>query len=457
MKKLKLFTLALTTLFTMGVSAETIFSFTVTAESVNTGTYEANGGTAQCTRAMSTGGSNEITVGSQTFYKFNSSTSWIFTLSSGTFQAGDVFYFTVAATTSDKNGKGVAVNNIPVTGDIPGNGTALLSYTVTAGDAIEGQSSVTVKRNDSDTKFGTIEVIRGGGSPADSDPLPQLKVNKTSVDLHVTPEVANPTAEVVFTGKNLTPGNYAVVVPNLAGLSVEPQVVSVDDDGVLNAGINLSYASAEDVAAASTSISLTIGDEVVQVTLNYSASHTIAYASSINIEQLVLDNGTGYDIRGALAAANIEFDKIDALDSLNDAKTERNEPYLGLKLKTAGAYIKLCVQAGKALNVKFGYIGSPVNVTVNGVDPQQITTDTEEWTSVADNVDHFITFTTSTKNTVVFKQIMVGENIAPVTLPAKTAVDEVEADAPKAHKVIHNGQIVIIRGDKEFNLVGAEL
>lgn len=138
-----------------------IFSYTVVNPAK--GSYTATGGTAECTTAMASGGSNEITIGNQTFYKFNSSSAWTFTLSSGTFLVGDVVSFTCACTTSAKSGKGIAIQTSPVisvTGDFPASTANTISYTVKANDGIAGQSTFSIKRNDSDIKFGTVTVTR---------------------------------------------------------------------------------------------------------------------------------------------------------------------------------------------------------------------------------------------------------------------------------------------------------
>ena len=148
----------------------------------------------------------------------------------------------------------------------------------------------------------------------------------------------------------------------------------------------------------------------------------VDYSQSINIEQLVLDNGKTYDIATALLNKYIEYANINALDSLNDEKILRNEPYLGLKLKTNGAFIKVNVEKGKTLKVKLGNVGEPVNVTVNGVAAAPIDATTEgiiEEFDAAD-VDQEVVFTTTSEKTVVLKQIMIGEDIADVTLPPAT-------------------------------------
>lgn len=172
----KIFTLAAAILASMAMSAEVIFSYTVVNPAA--GTYEAVGGTAKCTTAMASSGSNEITIGTQTFYKFNSSSAWEFTLADeGTFAVGDVISITAACNASSaKSGKGVKLNDIAVTGDFPANTANTITYTVQEGDAIAGQTTITVKRNDSDIKFGSIAVVREGVTPSE-DPVESAEIS----------------------------------------------------------------------------------------------------------------------------------------------------------------------------------------------------------------------------------------------------------------------------------------
>lgn len=172
----KFFTFAAALLASMAMSAEVIFSYTVVNPAA--GTYEAVGGTAKCTTAMASTGSNEITIGTQTFYKFNSSSAWEFTLADeGTFAVGDVISITAACNASSaKSGKGVKLNDIAVTGDFPANTANTITYTVQEGDAIVGQTTITVKRNDSDIKFGSIAVDREGVTPS-TDPVESAEIS----------------------------------------------------------------------------------------------------------------------------------------------------------------------------------------------------------------------------------------------------------------------------------------
>ncbi|MBO7456291.1 MAG: hypothetical protein J6T71_00525, partial [Paludibacteraceae bacterium] len=171
----KFFTIAAALMASMSMMADVIFSYTLTAPGTDNAVYDAVGGTAKCLKAMASSGSNEITIDGQTFYKFNSSSAWDFTLAEGTFAAGDVVSITAACTTSNKNGKGVTLNGIALTGDFPASTANTLVYTVQAGDAIDGQATIQVKRNDSDIKFGTIVVERENVTPS-TDPVTTVTI-----------------------------------------------------------------------------------------------------------------------------------------------------------------------------------------------------------------------------------------------------------------------------------------
>ena len=141
-----------------------------------------------------------------------------------------------------------------------------------------------------------------------------------------------------------------------------------------------------------------------------------AYAQSLNIEQLVVTNGKSYGIKDALTAAGYEYSNLDALDSLNNEKgAARNEPYLGLKIKTQGGFIACNVATGSTIRVKFGYVENDV-LAIAGNDtltltPANKTLDVLEFTAAADT---YVKIQTTSGKTVVIKQIMVNEAIADV-------------------------------------------
>lgn len=301
-----------------------------------------------------------------------------------------------------------------------------ITYIVPAGSKLIGGNKFLLQRNNT-VYLASVAVANcgesTGGGEVDTDPV--LAVNPESVALNATAALPNPSAKVTFSGKNLAAGTYNLSVPDLSGLTVSPASVTVGEDGKLNAEVTISYTSAVEVAAASTSVDLTIGALTKVVVVNYSATLAKSYANSINIEQLVVNNGIKYNIASALVSANIEYANIDALDSLNNSKgNARNEAYLGLKLKKQGAYMACWIQAGQTIRVKFGNVGANVKVIVNGAEqtftPAQLATPLEY--TAAD--DSYVKFETTSSATVVVKQIMVNEPITKVMYNIAYSVGE---------------------------------
>lgn len=155
-------------------------------------------------------------------------------------------------------------------------------------------------------------------------------------------------------------------------------------------------------------------------------------SANLNIEQLVLDYGTNYDIKTALTAAGWDFENLNSLDTLNDLenKAARNEPYLGLKLKTAGAYLQGWIPADGGVVIKFGNLGSDIKVTITGANTNLEQTFTAANLAEMDNEfpiwgyteEVLIKISTVSGGTVVIKQLMlINEGIQEVTLPAPGA------------------------------------
>ncbi|MBR6018077.1 MAG: hypothetical protein IK073_05605 [Paludibacteraceae bacterium] len=300
-----------------------------------------------------------------------------------------------------------------------------ITYTVPAGSKLIGQSKFLLQRNNTVYLASVVvancgEAIEGGEVSTD----PVLAVTPATVTLDVTAANTNPSATVSFSGKNLVAGTYALTVPDLAGLSVSPASVTVGEDGKLNQEVTISYTSAVEVAAATANVSLTIGELTKTVAINYSAVLAKNYASSVNIEGWIIANGKqnidndhiGAAFTAVLDAANIEYGDINALDSLNDSKgNHRNEAYLGLKMKTAGAYMACWIQAGQTMRVKFGNVGGDIKVSVNGGAAQTLTK-----AQLANPLiypageDAYLKFETTSSSTVVIKQIMIDEPIVSV-------------------------------------------
>ena len=263
---------------------------------------------------------------------------------------------------------------------------------------------------------------------ASTDPV--LGVSPAEISLNVTASNTNPSAKVTFSGKNLAAGTYNLSVPDLAGLTVSPASVTVGEDGKLNAEVTISYTSAVEVAAASTSVDLTIGALTKVVVVNYSATLTKKYMKSMNIEQLVLDNGTNYDIRAAFDAANIEYNNIDALDTLNDIeeKTARNYAFLGLKIKKTDSKLAGWLKAGQTIKVRFGNVGADFLIRAMGMDSTgtaanfaNTTVESNKVLEFTAPIDMYLEIVCNSTKTLVIKQIMINQEIAPVVLPAPSA------------------------------------
>ena len=194
-----------------------------------------------------------------------------------------------------------------------------------------------------------------------------------------------------------------------------------------------------------------------------------AYASSLNIEQYVLDNGMhnadndhiGEAFAAVLSGAHYAYENINALDSLNDdpSKTNRNYAFLGLKIKKQGGYIACNLQAGQTIRVKFGNVAADVKAYANDQEmtltPVDKALDVLEFTATEET---FVKLETTTNGTVVIKQIMIDEQIAEVVLPdpLPTGINNAE-EAVKAVKRIVNGQLFIEKNGVLYNAQGARL
>ena len=157
-----------------------------------------------------------------------------------------------------------------------------------------------------------------------------------------------------------------------------------------------------------------------------------AFSSSVNIEQAVLDNGTSWGYAAALTAAKISYDLTPGdgesvgLDNLNYAcgKTDMNNDYRGLKIKSSGKYIQINLQAGKTLKVRFGHRGSAVKLWIDESAQTDIPTDGNYYTYelAAGVANRVVKIGTADAKAVVIKQIMIGEDIATVAVPAPISI-----------------------------------
>lgn len=219
---------------------------------------------------------------------------------------------------------------------------------------------------------------------------------------------------------------YTIALPFYASMPVVGDVTATKND---------SYAADPVVSISDNVITVACeaenGDKLnYTITVNFAPVPTAS--SSINIEQWVLDNQKGKDDAAGIVLAKALFDAHNigyvsphALDSLNDdpSKTNRNEAYLGAKIKAADSQIKVILPASNYLKVKFGNRGATVRVSINGGSPADATITENVYTLPASSEVREVVFSISKASTVVFKQIMINAEIETVTLPWRVTYD----------------------------------
>ena len=299
------------------VWGEVIFSYTLTKAETGLGTYNANGGTAECKRAMAVDGSNEVKIGSQTFYKFNTSSNWVFTLNKA-LAVGDVITCTCAChATSNKSGKGLKLNDVSVTNDFPASTAKTLVITVAAGDAFVGKNVISMFRNDSDIKFGTIEITRNGGGEEEKSSdatLKELKVGGVDValedgQLEYEVELPYGTTEVPtdITAIKNHPKAKSISITNATTLSgTTTIVVTAEDDSQLTYKITFTVADppkSSDATLKDLQVNGTTIEGFARTTYTYtylvpSSTTTAPIVTATKGSDAPCSIGKGYDMSG---------------------------------------------------------------------------------------------------------------------------------------------------------------
>ena len=201
------------------------------------------------------------------------------------------------------------------------------------------------------------------------------------------------------------------------------------------------------------------------VNVTFYAKINYSYATSINIEQWILTNGAGKgattktsallsEMGSKYYATNLAWENGNIeLDSLAN-KEGRNEPYLGLKVKSAGKMINFRLAKNSTVKVKFGAIKSTQpQVSINGGDYGAMTITDGVYTYEAET-ETLLSIKMMDGNAVVFKQIMIDEEIQNVVLPGDPTALDNAADEVKAVKRIENGMLIITKDGKDFNVMG---
>ena len=165
---------------------------------------------------------------------------------------------------------------------------------------------------------------------------------------------------------------------------------------------------------------VTIASVIITQDTTFYGSFTYEYATSINIEQLILDNGKSYNLVSNLGTRHYATNWTNDLDSLTAAKadSDRNYPYLGQKAKASGKMIDFRLANGNTVKVKFGNVPDDVKVVINGKDSTVAKANLANPFSYTATEDSYLSIRSTTANTLVFKQIMIGEEIQDITLPA---------------------------------------
>ena len=183
-------------------SASLIFNISVTYEdetlpsSIFNATISGSTPAATVTPAgtsltLSVNSSSPKTIGSDKYYQWNKDN--IISLGSGKFQVGDIIIADVCGSGNNK-AAGFTVNEgsteYIVTFCASSHGQVF--YTVSAGDGVAGQSSVTLKRKSSDTYVHAFRVLRAGASCSDPGLAYETEtVNKTEGDANFTNTLTN--------------------------------------------------------------------------------------------------------------------------------------------------------------------------------------------------------------------------------------------------------------------------
>lgn len=159
---------------------------------------------------------------------------------------------------------------------------------------------------------------------------------------------------------------------------------------------------------------VTIGEAVITKDTTFYAKFENAYATSVNFEKIVMQNGKGYAIISQLGTQHYASNITGSLDSLDNSKSDklRNYAYLGLKVKQSGALLNFRLAAGKTVKIKFGDIKTAnPHLSVNEGAYAEMTI-TDKVFSYTAEADALLSIKTVNGDAVVFQQIAIGEELA---------------------------------------------
>lgn len=169
------------------------------------------------------------------------------------------------------------------------NSTAGRKYGVTVGSGNETEithagggveSSGEIETGTSDEvsitlagKDGSLYPVKIVLTKAENSTEPSLSATPKALEFALTPTNTKAEGTFTLTGKNLTNGEYALEVPNLAGLTVAPTSFTVKD-GAVEQQFTVTYESTTDVAKATADITAKVGDLTAAVAVTYQSRAT---------------------------------------------------------------------------------------------------------------------------------------------------------------------------------------
>lgn len=176
-----------------------------------------------------------------------------------------------------------------------------------------------------------------------STTAPSLAVSPKTLAFAVNPNNKSMTEKFTLTGKNLADGTYAITMPNVAGLSIEPSSFSVSG-GVADQEFEVTYSSEADVEKTAAEISATVGDLTAAVSITYQ-SRAVAYTQTEVsadaawdwtklTETVELTDATSPSKTEEFLLADLD-DRINFTDDFGDAKAIKME---GMQYPSRGGY-----------------------------------------------------------------------------------------------------------------------
>lgn len=478
MKKIKLFTLALAALFVGSAMAQTtIFSWRTDGKTpaVNT-TLAATGGnlfagttdegktfgtesaiyaTAVPDDMKSTGKNGLKLGGNALFFKVS--------LTEGAFLMGDTIFV------CGYNGWKIS-STAEQTGDVAlalATGTGKKDYQV--GQVVLNADADTLwlmRAAGTGTCISAIKVVR----PAETQD-PVLNVNVETVDLYATAKQHSVEETITFSGKKLTAGTYNLVLTEVDGLTINPAVVTVGEDGLLKEKVTITYTSEVDVEENTANLALTIGKLTSNVTINYRARIS-------QLQQLIVTENTTWDWTKA-GVKELKFDAKDN-DTIVFANAEgiaNDAQFNSQALKGCGeyivrdgkyyqgAYLSFIVENAGSIKVQFSNTGNRSSeedsryLYINGTK-----TAFGSWKSSAEGIittEDIAVPAGQVELTFMLADETTGNQYARIysieyTKSPSTAIDNAVV-AEKVQKMIVNGQLVIVKDGVRYNAQGTTI